>query len=234
VTQAREAGVTEERQRLAGEIHDTLAQGLTGIIAQLEAAEHTRTDPGELTRHLAQAAGLARSSLTEARRSVRALRPEQLEDASLPEALRELTRGWSEQTGVAAALEVTGTPVRAGADVEAAVFRAAQEALSNVAKHAQAARVQLTVSYAGDTLLLDVADDGSGFDPATTGPAAAGPAAGGGYGLTGMEQRLGRVGGTLTIESVPGTGTTINAAVPLTGPGPVSPARPESPTGEPQ
>jgi signal transduction histidine kinase len=239
VTQAREAGVTEERQRLAGEIHDTLAQGLTGIIAQLEAAEHTRTDPGELTRHLAQAAGLARSSLTEARRSVRALRPEQLEDASLPEALRELTRGWSEQTGVTAALEVTGTPVRAGADVEAAVFRAAQEALSNVAKHAQAARVQLTVSYAGDTLLLDVADDGSGFDPAATGPAADGrvadgPDAAGGYGLTGMGQRLGRVGGTLTIESVPGTGTTINAAVPLTGPVPVSPPGPEPPTGDQQ
>ncbi|HXP58193.1 MAG TPA: histidine kinase, partial [Streptosporangiaceae bacterium] len=75
VTQARETGVTEERQRLAGEIHDTLAQGLTGIIAQLEAAEHTRADAGELSRHLAQAAALARSSLTEARRSVRALRP---------------------------------------------------------------------------------------------------------------------------------------------------------------
>jgi signal transduction histidine kinase len=224
VTQAREAGVTEERQRLAGEIHDTLAQGLTGIIAQLEAAEHTRTDPGELSRHLAQAAGLARSSLTEARRSVRALRPEQLEDASLPEALGELTRSWSGQTGVAAALDITGTPVRAGADVEAAVFRAAQEALSNVAKHAQAGRVQLTLSYAGDTLLLDVADDGSGFDPAVV------PNHDGGYGLTGMEQRLGRVGGTLTVESAREVGTTINAAVPLPGPG--SLPGPVPPTGE--
>lgn len=121
-----------------------------------------------------------------------------------------------------------GTPVRAGAEVEAAVFRAAQEALSNVAKHAQAGRVQLTLSYAGDTL-LDLADDGTGFDPA-----AAGPAAAGGYGLTGMEQRLGRVGGTLTIESVPSWGTTINAAVPLAGRPSVPLAGPGSPTGEPR
>jgi signal transduction histidine kinase len=180
MVQAREAGVTEERQRMAGEIHDTLAQGLTGIVAQLEAADHTRADDGELTRHLGQAAALARSSLTEARRSVRALRPEQLEQASLPEALGELARGWSEQTGVAARLDTTGTPVRAGADVEAALFRATQEALSNVAKHAQAGRIQLTLSY---------------------------------------------IGGTLTIESAPGSGTTLNAAVPLTGSRPGDPMR---------
>ena len=95
VAQAREAGIVEERQRLAGEIHDTLAQGLTGIIAQLEAAEHTRHRPSESSRHLVQARALARSSLTEARRSVRALRPEQLEDASLPEAVAALAGAWS-------------------------------------------------------------------------------------------------------------------------------------------
>jgi signal transduction histidine kinase len=212
VDQARTTGITEERQRLAGEIHDTLAQGLTGIIAQLEAAEHTRRDPDELSRHLASAAGLARSSLTEARRSVRALRPEQLETASLPEALAELARGWAEETGVTARLDTVGTPVQAGAGVEAAVFRAAQEALSNVAKHARAQRVQLTLSYAGDTLLLDVADDGTGFDMAAPRPAGGT----GGYGLTGMEQRLDRVGGTLTVESAAGLGTTVNATVPLT------------------
>ncbi|HEY2277377.1 MAG TPA: sensor histidine kinase [Streptosporangiaceae bacterium] len=214
MVQAREAGVTEERQRMAGEIHDTLAQGLTGIIAQLEAADHTRDDDGELTRHLGQAAALARSSLTEARRSVRALRPGQLEQASLPEALGELARGWSEQTGVAARLDTTGPPVRAGADVEAALFRVTQEALSNVAKHAQAGRVQLTLSYTGDMLLLDVADDGSGGAGLNRG--ASGGSPNGGYGLTGMEQRLARIGGTLTIESARGAGTTLNAAVPLT------------------
>jgi signal transduction histidine kinase len=209
IGQARTAGVTEERRRMAGEIHDTLAQGLTGIISQLEAAEHARDHRGDWSRHLAQAATLARSSLTEARRSVRALRPEQLESASLPEALDELARTWSQRSGVIAQLDTTGTPVRADAAVEAAVFRAAQESLSNVAKHARADRVQLTLSYAGDMLLLDVADNGTGFDPGA-------PVSGtGGYGLTGMRQRLDRIGGTLTIESAAGAGTTVNAAVPL-------------------
>jgi signal transduction histidine kinase len=209
VAQARAAGIVEERQRLAGEIHDTLAQGLTGIVAQLEAAEHTRHRPGEWSRHVGQARALARANLTEARRSVRALRPEQLEDASLPEAIGTLARTWSDQTAVAADLDTTGDPVRADANTEAAVFRVAQEALSNVAKHAGASRVQLTLTYVGDTMLLDVADNGVGFDPAARTD---------GYGLVGMQQRLDRVGGRLTVESGRGSGTTVNAAVPVAGP----------------
>ena len=110
LVQAREAGVVEERQRLAGEIHDTLAQGLAGIVAQLEAAEQARDHPAELSRHLGQARALARSSLTEARRSVRALRPEQLERASLPEAIDELARAWSATSAVPVDVETTGTP----------------------------------------------------------------------------------------------------------------------------
>jgi signal transduction histidine kinase len=206
VLQAREAGVVEERQRLAGEIHDTLAQGLTGIIAQLEAAEHTRHRPSESSRHLDQARELARSSLTEARRSVRALRPEQLEDASLQEALGALADTWSRQSGIAAEVQATGSCVRIGADTEAAVFRVAQEALANVGKHARAGKVRLTLTCLGDTLLLDVVDDGIGFDTAGDTD---------GYGLAGMRHRLARVAGTLTIDSAPGSGTTLNAAVPL-------------------
>jgi signal transduction histidine kinase len=209
LVQAREAGVVEERQRLAGEIHDTLAQGLAGIVAQLEAAEQAGDDPDEWSRHLAQARSLARSSLTEARRSVRALRPEQLEDATLPEAISALARTWSERSTVAVEVGTNGKPARAGTDSEAAVFRAAQEALSNVAKHARASKVHLTLTYLDDALLLDVADDGVGFEPAV---------GSGGYGLAGMRERLARVDGTLTVESVPGLGTTINATVPLSGP----------------
>jgi len=208
VTQARQAGIVEERQRMAGEIHDTLAQGLTGIIAQLEAAEHTRNHPDTWPGHVARARDLARANLTEARRSVRALRPEQLEQASLPEAISALARTWSEGSMIEAGLRTTGTVVRADPDTEAAVFRVAQEALSNVTKHARATRVQLTLTYLGDTLLLDVADDGTGFD------ASAGTD---GYGLIGMRQRLSRVGGTLTVESSPGAGTILNASVPLAG-----------------
>ncbi len=206
LVQARQAGIVEERQRLAGEIHDTLAQGLTGIIAQLQAAEQTRHRPDEFARHLGQAQSLARDSLTEARRSVRALRPEQLEDASLPEAIAALGRSWSQRSGIAADLHTTGVLVRAGGDVEATLFRVAQEALSNVAKHAGASKVQLTLTYLDDTLLLDVADDGSGFDPAARTE---------GYGLAGMKRRLTRVDGVLTVESAPGHGTTLNATVPL-------------------
>jgi signal transduction histidine kinase len=208
IEQARAAGVVEERRRLAGEIHDTLAQGLTAIVAQLEAVEQARQRPEEWSRHLTQARSLARSSLTEARRSVRALRPEQLENATLVDALGELTCGWSQQSGIPAELETAGTAGRAPADTEAALFRVAQEALTNVGRHAKAAKVRLTLTYLGDMLLLDVADDGVGFDP--DGDTA-------GYGLVGMRHRLAGVGGTLTVESAPGYGTTLNAAVPLPG-----------------
>ncbi|HVX46504.1 MAG TPA: sensor histidine kinase [Mycobacteriales bacterium] len=206
LVQAREAGIIEERQRLAGEIHDTLAQGLTGIIAQLQAAHQTRHRPEEQARHLDQAQALARSNLTEARRSVRALRPEQLERDSLPEAIAALARDWSERSGVPAELETTGTPIPAAVDIEAALFRVAQESLSNIGKHAHASRVRLTLTYLEDTVLLDVADDGTGFDPNESTA---------GYGLAGMRHRLGRVGGALTIESGGGYGTILNATVPL-------------------
>ncbi len=206
VAQAREAGVQEERQRLAGEIHDTLAQGLTGIITQLGAAEQTRHRPAESDRHLTLARELARDSLTEARRSVHALRPEQLETAGLPAALADLARTWSRQTAVAAELETCGEPERAPAEVEAALFRVAQEALANVGKHSGASKTRLTLTYLDGTVLLDVHDDGAGF---VTGRRTDG------YGLVGMRTRLDKVGGVLTVESGPGVGTTVNAFVPL-------------------
>jgi signal transduction histidine kinase len=105
---------------------------------------------------------------------------------------------------VAAHVDAAGTATRA--DSEAALFRAAQEALSNVAKHAQAAKVHLTLTYLDDAVILDVADDGVGFDPETKTD---------GYGLVGMHERLARVGGTLTVESALGSGTTLNATVPF-------------------
>ncbi len=212
VTQAREAGVVEERQRLAGEIHDTLAQGLTGIITQLEAAEHTRSRPGEWSRHLDQARALARSSLSEARRSVRALRPEQLEEASLPAALATLTSTWEQHSEVSAEIHVTGNHLRADPDIEAALFRVTQEALANVAKHAEAGKVRVTLTYLDDSVLLDVVDDGVGIASDVKGHSPESP---NGYGLIGMRERLERVGGTLTVESSPSAGTTVNATVPL-------------------
>jgi signal transduction histidine kinase len=216
VTQAREAGVLDERQRLAGEIHDTLAQGLAGIITQLEAAEQLRSDPGESQRHVEQARKLARESLSEARRSVQALRPGQLEGTRLPEALAQLAKDWSHTSGVPVRIETTGEAVPLSPELEVTLFRVAQEALTNVAKHANATRVGLTVSYVGDLVLLDVRDDGVGFNVSFENTADAG-ANDHGYGLSAMRQRLQRVGGSLEVESGPSAGTAISASVPMSG-----------------
>ncbi|MBQ1049914.1 sensor histidine kinase [Micromonospora sp. C51] len=211
LTQAREAGVLDERQRMAQEIHDTLAQGLTGIITQLEAAEQTRDRSADWRRHMDNALALARESLTDARRSVRALRPEPLETARLPDALSELGERWSAVHGVTASVSTTGTPRPLHPEIEVTLLRAAQEALSNVARHAAASRVGLTLSYMSDVVTLDVRDDGSGFDVANRSTI---PDQDGSYGLTAMRQRVNRVGGQLAVESEPGGGTAVSASVP--------------------
>jgi signal transduction histidine kinase len=213
LTQAREAGVLDERQRMAGEIHDILAQGLTGIVTQLEAADQAGDRPADARRHLGQARQLARDSLTEARRSVRALSPQPLAEGGLPDALADVVDGWSAISGVTAELITTGTAQRLLPEIETTLLRTAQEALANVARHAGASRVALTLSYMEDLVTLDVRDDGLGFDPAA--PAAPRPAAeDGGFGLAAMRERVHRIAGTLEVESEPGGGTAISACVP--------------------
>lgn len=209
LTQARAAGTLDERQRMAREIHDTLAQGLTGIVTQLQAARNAEDRPADWRRHLDNAADLARNSLTEARRTVRAIGPEPLEGAGLPDALADVVERWSSLHGVSAEVHTTGTVRQLHPEVEVALLRTAQEALANVAKHAAASRVGLTLSYLADLVTLDVRDDGVGFDP--DGVEADGD---GGFGLTVMRQRVGRLAGTLAIESEPGAGTALFAGVP--------------------
>ena len=219
VAQAREAGIFDERQRMAGEIHDTLAQGLTGILAQLEAAELAEHDAPRRRRHLGLAKDLARDSLAEARRSVQALRPQKLEEARLPEALRGLSEQWTRTSGVPVRVEVDGEATPLQPALEVVLFRAAQEALANIAKHAKATRAGLTLTYMHDQVSLDVLDDGKGFDPNCP-QAEASPdlelqhVNGNGYGLAAMRRRLRQVGGGLEIESAPGDGTTVSASVP--------------------
>jgi signal transduction histidine kinase len=204
LSQAREAGTLDERQRLAHEIHDTLAQGLAGIITQLEAAALAEDEPAERQRHVDSATALARENLTAARRSVRALHPEPLDSATLPEALADVAARWSERTGVPAAFTATGDPRPLHPEIESTVLRVTQEALSNVDKHAAAGRVGLTLSYMDDEVTLDVRDDGAGFTPGS------GP----GFGLPGMRRRVERLAGTLHVESEPGGGTAISAVLP--------------------
>jgi signal transduction histidine kinase len=210
LVQAREAGVLDERQRMAGELHDVLAQGLTGIVTQLEAADQAAGRESDRRRHLDAAKQLARDSLTEARRSVQALRPQPLAGTALPEALAEVVDGWSARNGVTAEIITTGTARPLLPEIEATLLRTAQEALANVARHARAGRVALTLSYMEDVVTLDVRDDGAGFDPAQ--PRSEGYE--GGYGLTAMRERVQRIAGTLEVESEPGAGTAISACVP--------------------
>jgi signal transduction histidine kinase len=215
VAQAREAGVLDERQRLAREIHDTLAQGLAGIVTQLQAAEQAGGGSADWRRHVATARELARESLSEARRSVHAIRPEPLEGARLPEAIGDVTRRWSAQHGVPADVTTTGEVQPLRPEIEVTLLRTAQEALANVAKHAGASRVGLTLSYMGDLVTLDVRDDGAGFEPAGAPPERNGD---GGFGLAAMRQRVHRVAGTLAVESEPGAGTAVSACVPALPP----------------
>ena len=217
LAQAREAGMLDERQRMAREIHDTLAQGLTGIITQLQAAERHGQSQDERRRHIDLATQLARDSLTEARRSVRAMQPEPLESARLPEALADVASKWTRIHGVPATVTTTGQPRRIRPDAEITLLRAAQEALVNVARHARAGKVGLTLSYMEDQVNLDIRDDGVGFDPQPAGATVPARAGGSGYGLLAMRQRVEGVAGTLEVESAPGGGTAISASVPTDG-----------------
>jgi signal transduction histidine kinase len=219
LTQAREAGILDERQRMAREIHDTIAQGLTGIITQLQAAEQAAHDPVERRRHFDAAVRLARESLTEARRSVDALRPEPLEQArGFGEALAGVAERWSAMHAVAVEITATGAARPLPKETEVVLLRAAQEALANVAKHAAAARAWLTLSYMDCEVALDVRDDGRGFDPAGV-PGGGRPGAGG-FGLVAMRQRVEGLCGTLQVESEPGAGTVVSVCVPASSPAP--------------
>lgn len=217
LVQAREAGVQDERQRMAREIHDTLAQGLAGILAQLQAAEQTLPVGLAERRQITTAIALAREGLTEARRTVHAVEPQLLAESRLPEAIQGAVLRWSRENGAEAVLTTTGDPRPLHADVEVTLLRAAQEALVNVAKHAHARRVVLTLSYMEDEVTLDVLDDGVGFEPAAirgSGAPASDRVPDGGFGLAAMRQRVQRLAGRLVIESEPGGGTAISATVP--------------------
>jgi signal transduction histidine kinase len=210
----REAGVMEERQRLSREIHDTLAQGFTSIVMNLEAAEGAldgATLPPTAQKHIELARETARDSLREARRMVSALRPDLLEKASsIDEAIRRLARRWSVDTGIEVDVSTTGQMVPLPVEHEIALLRGAQEALNNIRKHANASEAAITLSYMGDTMTLDIHDDGAGFDLSQTKPGQEG-----GFGLHGMRERIEALSGSFDVESQPGEGTTIALSLPL-------------------
>jgi signal transduction histidine kinase len=206
----RRAGILEERQRLARDIHDTLAQGFTSIVMHLEAADQALPDDLDtLHKHLDRARDTARASLEQARGVVHALRPQSLDQRSLPDAIERTAVRWQEETGIPLTTTTTGDPVPLHPDIDVTLLRATQEALANIRKHAQATAVQLTLSYIDNMVVLDVQDNGVAF------AGAAASSLSGGYGLQAMRERAEHCGGSVTLESEPGTGTTVVVAIPM-------------------
>nr|WP_228053809.1 PAS domain S-box protein [Nodosilinea sp. LEGE 07298] len=206
--QAKEASILEERNRMAREIHDTLAQSFTGILAQVGAASQVLTDDVEATQaHLDLIKELARTGLTEARRSVIALRPQLLEEGSLQSALHSLIA----QTRTAAMdttlhYEIEGTVYALPTEVESNLLRMGQEALTNATKHANADEIRVQLVYDRDQVCLRVRDNGRGFGVGSISSSE-------GFGLLGMSERAERIGAQLTIRSQPGQGTEIIVTV---------------------
>lgn len=200
----------EERNRIAREIHDTLAQGLTAITLQLEAAQAlAETKPEAAQRKIAQALNLARTNLDEARRSVLNLRAAPLEGRTLPDALRILTQQWSVESGVAIETRIDPAIDRLPSALENGLFRIVQEALANVRKHARATQVRLRVERLPDTIRVTICDDGVGFEPEQVTPTATS-----GFGMSSMSERAHLLGGQLEVHSAAGSGTRVIVTAP--------------------
>lgn len=199
---------TQERNRIARDIHDTLAHGLTAIAVQLEAARQViGKEADEAAVHVDNALRLARESLREARRSVRALRPEVLESGDLAEALRQIVVCRSSGRHEKFHFRLHGRPRLLPGETEAHLLRIGQEALTNVLKHAHAGNVLLELIYTDCEVRLSVEDNGKGFDSAA--------GQGEGIGLTGMKERAEQIGGRLFLRSSPGGGTEVTVTAPI-------------------
>jgi signal transduction histidine kinase len=202
------AGVLAERERLAGEIHDTLAQGFTSVLLLLQAVESSLVDdPATARRHLDRVRQTAQENLAELRALVAALTPPDLTSTSLPQALRRIVErsNAAPEPSPQAALTVTGTPRGLPPEHEVALLRAAQEALTNARRHSDASRVEVSLAYAAAAVSLEVRDDGRGFDPRLPRD---------GYGLAGMRTRAERIGAAVSVQATPGAGVAVQFEVP--------------------
>ncbi len=197
----------EERKRLAREIHDTLAQTLTGVILHLEAASRGDVERGPAQAHLAEALDNARDGLREARRSVQGLRASALDGQTLEDALIVSVRRVDGAGDLEVRLSTHGDSARVPFGIATEMHRIGDEALTNLVRHAHAAHAMVNLHVDERTVRLVVADDGTGMQDAE--------ASGRGFGLVGMRERVLRLGGELTVESTPGEGTRVEAIVPL-------------------
>lgn len=211
-TLSEQQGAAAERERIAREMHDTLAQGFTSIVTLGHAVQgELGTDQDAARRHVQLITETAQENLQESRRIIAAMTPGRLTEGSLVQAIERVTRRLSDETEVDARFSSTGTPRPAFPAAEVVVLRVAQEALANVRKHAAAAHATVALTYDehGDlpsTITLAVSDDGRGFDAAEPRE---------GYGIDGMASRVREVGGVFTVDARPGSGTTVRAVVPI-------------------
>ncbi|SDN54893.1 Signal transduction histidine kinase [Streptomyces sp. cf386] len=214
----RREGTLAERQRLSMEIHDTLAQGLSSQQMLLQAADRVwDTEPDKARAHVRTAASVAAHNLAEARRFVHDLTPADLAGGGLDQALRALAaREAGTDLTVRVHIDDNGRLPHLPDRVQSALLRIAQGALANVREHAAATQAALTLTLLDDEVVLDVSDDGHGFDPAA--PPDSPGTVDRGHGLPAMRARLRALGGTLTIDSTPGEGTVLSAVVPLEAP----------------
>ena len=203
VEQQRQAAILKERTRMARDIHDTLAQGFTGVIVQMEAAEEAlmEEDPEN-----ARARKLARESLGEARRSVHALRPQALEKAGFADALKAIIKNTTVGTSLRSEFQLQGEPRELGPDVEENLLHIGQEALTNALRHARATKFQAQLSFGSEAVRLELSDNGDGF--------AIDGVNGDGLGLIGMKERAEQIGATVEVSTKPGAGTRIVAVSP--------------------
>jgi signal transduction histidine kinase len=201
----RETGAAAERQRLAVEIHDTLAQGFTSVVMLVQAAEAEvgRRDE-QVRRYLALTERTARENLDEARSLVAELGPTPLQSASLAEAIARLTERFADETAISARFELAGAPRQLAAGSDVVLLRVVQEALNNVRRHAAASTLDVKLSYRDGGVCAEVVDDGQGFEPASAD----------GFGLRGMRERVGQAGGEVTVRSYPGRGTSVEVRLP--------------------
>jgi signal transduction histidine kinase len=206
---ARQSAVLEERNRIARDIHDTLAQGFTGVVVNLEASSRAlKKDDHELAAvHIEHARELAQHGLAEARNSVQALRPHPAVDASIQKELQALASLLLETGAVQSQFVCTGEVRSIAPEIWTEMIRIAQESTTNVLKHAQAQNVHIALAFEHHSLTLTVSDDGLGFELKTD--------THDGFGLIGMQERAQRIGGRLQIHGRPGQGTRIVLSVPL-------------------
>jgi signal transduction histidine kinase len=200
-----EAGAAAERERLAREIHDTLAQGFTSIVALSQAIEaELKAEPAAAARHVELIRSTARENLAEARAMVAELTPTALGEGSLPAAIQRQCDRLSAETGVAVTMHADGNRPALGMATDVVLLRATQEAFANIRKHAQASRVTVELSTADSGVRLSVADNGIGLPDVQSE----------GFGLRGMRARAAQVGGTMSVGPTPGGGTTVTVEVP--------------------